>query len=80
MGGVRFLRRIVRSLRIKKRKGIHRKRVMIVGAGEAASLLIKEMKNNKHSIYEPVVAIDDDHKKHNTQINGVPIAGGREKL
>jgi len=53
---------------------------MIVGAGEAASLLIKEMKNNKHSIYEPVVAIDDDHKKHNTQINGVPIAGGREKL
>ncbi|MEN2775815.1 nucleoside-diphosphate sugar epimerase/dehydratase [Acetivibrio clariflavus] len=80
VGGLRFLRRIARSIKIKKKKGIHRKRVMIVGAGEAASLLIKEMKNNKRSIYEPVVAIDDDHKKHNTQINGVPIAGGRDKI
>ncbi|WP_412768199.1 polysaccharide biosynthesis protein [Acetivibrio thermocellus] len=42
--------------------------------------MIKETKNNKRSIYEPVVAIDDDPKKHNTQINGVPIIGGRDKI
>lgn len=53
---------------------------MIIGAGDAASLLIKEMKNNKRSTYEPIVAIDDDPKKHNTQINSVPIAGGRNKI
>jgi FlaA1/EpsC-like NDP-sugar epimerase len=53
---------------------------MIKGAGEASSLLIKEMKNNKRSIYEPIVAVDDDNKKHNSQINGVLVVGGREKI
>jgi len=53
---------------------------MIIGAGEAASILIKEMKKNKRSNFEPVVAIDDDPKKHNTQINGVPVIGGRDKI
>jgi len=24
--------------------------------------------------------LDDDPKKHNTQINGVPIIGGRDKI
>ena len=80
VGGARFINRIMRSLKIRKRKSTHKKRIMIIGAGDAASLLIKEIKNNKRSTYEPVVAIDDDSKKHNTQINGVPVVGGREKI
>lgn len=80
VGGVRFIGRITKSISIRTRKSIHKKRIMIIGAGEAASLLIKEMKNNKRSTYEPVVAIDDDHQKHHTHINGVPVIGGREKI
>lgn len=80
IGGTRFIVRITRSIKAKKRKNTHKKRIMIIGAGDTASLLIKETKNNKRSIYEPVVAIDDDPKKHNTQINGVPIIGGRDKI
>ena len=80
VGGVRFISRVIRSLKIRNKKFFHKKRIMIIGAGEAASLLIREMKNNKRSIYEPVVAVDDDHKKHNTQINGVLVVGGREKI
>jgi len=79
-GGARFLSRITKSITIRNRKSSHKKRVMIIGAGEAASLLIKEMKNNKRSVYEPVAAIDDDRKKHNTKINGVHVIGGREKI
>jgi len=80
VGGVRFVNRVIKSIKIRIRKSKHKKRVMIIGAGEAASLLIKEMKNNKRSIYEPVVVIDDDFKKHNTKINGVLVIGGREKI
>lgn len=53
---------------------------MIAGAGEAASILIKEMKNNQRSTFEPVVAVDDNPEKYKTQINGVPVIGGREKI
>jgi len=80
VGGVRYSSRVIRNLKIRNKKISYKKRIMIIGAGEAASLLIKEMKNNKRSIYEPVVAVDDDHKKHNTQINGVLVVGGRRKI
>ncbi|HOM02473.1 MAG TPA: nucleoside-diphosphate sugar epimerase/dehydratase [Acetivibrio sp.] len=80
VGGVRFIGRITKIIKIGKRKKTHKKRIMIIGAGEAASILIKEMKKNKRSNFEPVVAIDDDPKKHNTQINGVPVIGGRDKI
>jgi FlaA1/EpsC-like NDP-sugar epimerase len=80
VGSVRFIGRITKSIKIKTKKSTQKKRIMIIGAGDAASLLIKEMKNNKRSTYEPIVAIDDDPKKHNTQINSVPIAGGRNKI
>ena len=80
VGGIRLSNRITKHLRITNKKGYHKKRIMIIGAGEAASLLIKEMKNNKRSIYEPIVAVDDNPAKHNTQINGVLVVGGREKI
>jgi FlaA1/EpsC-like NDP-sugar epimerase len=80
VGGSRYSSRIIKNLKINKKKRIYRKRIMIIGAGEASSLLIKEMKNNKRSIYEPIVAVDDDNKKHNSRINGVLVVGGREKI
>jgi len=78
VGGVRISSSLTKNIGITKKKKSHKKRIMIIGAGEAASVLIKEMKNNKRSIYEPVVAIDDDPTKHDTQLNGVPVVGGRE--
>jgi len=46
IGGTRFIVRITRSIKAKKRKNTHKKRIMIIGAGDTASLLIKETKNN----------------------------------
>lgn len=80
IGSIRISIRIAKRIRIMNKKEYHKKRIMIVGAGEAASLLIKEMKNNKRSIYEPIVAVDDNPAKRNTQINGVSVVGGREKI
>ena len=78
------------SIRLASRKK-HRKssscdtdvnplRVMIVGAGEMGSMVIKDMKNAPQSKGIPVVAIDDDKKKRGTRIHGVKVAGGRESI
>ena len=52
-----------------------RKRVMIVGGGQAGTLLIKELKSSDKSKAEPVCIIDDDRAKIGKYINGVPIKG-----
>ncbi len=80
VGGIRLSTRLIKKVRVLNNQLQNKKRVMIVGAGEASSLLIKEFKNNKRSIFEPIIAIDDDSSKHKTQINGVPVIGGRDKI
>lgn len=79
IGGTRISCRILKKFKIMEFKS-HKKRVMVIGAGEAASILIKEMKNIPHCIYHPVIAIDDDKAKNNTQINGVNVVWGRDQI
>ena len=83
--GTRFSYRLFRKVfrisnyyseRLKLRKPKQaRKRVMIVGAGEAASIIIKDLNKNPYSDKHIVIAIDDDKKKQYASINGVAIKG-----
>lgn len=77
---VRFMRRLKRKRAVSRGQNSETKRVMIVGAGEMGSMVIKDMKNAPQSQGIPVVAIDDDRKKRGTRIHGVKIAGGRESI
>jgi FlaA1/EpsC-like NDP-sugar epimerase len=54
-----------------------RRRVVLVGAGEAASLLIREMQKTE---FAPVACVDDDLFKHNAKIHGVPVVGTIDDL
>ncbi len=77
----RFGGRIFRTYhyRLKNRKENAKKtRVMIVGAGDTGSALIRSMR--KDALMYPVVAIDDDETKHGMIISEVPIVGGRDKI
>ena len=56
------------------------KRTLIVGAGEAATLVIKEMKNNKKSEYNPVALIDDSEYKKGQSVQGVKVVGDRNDI
>lgn len=56
------------------------KRVMIVGAGTAANIIILEMKRHPEMRYKPVVLIDDSNFKQGKIISGVKVEGGREKI
>ena len=38
VGGARFINRLTKNLRVKNRKNMNKKRIMIIGAGDAASL------------------------------------------
>jgi len=57
-----------------------KKRVMIIGAGEAAAMVIKEMKSSHESKYIPVAVIDDDDRKKGNSIMGVKVLGNREGI
>lgn len=56
------------------------KKVMVIGAGSAGSLIIKEMNNHPEMKYKPVVMIDDSKFKAGTTLAGVEVIGGREKI
>lgn len=54
--------------------------VMLIGVGEAGSIILQEFKNSKFVEKEIVCVIDDDPKKWGTFIHGVPVVGGRRKI
>jgi FlaA1/EpsC-like NDP-sugar epimerase len=56
------------------------KRVMVIGAGSAGALVIKEMKFNKQMKYNPIAVIDDSLYKKGTVLHGVKVLGGRNKI
>ena len=58
----------------------NKKRVLLVGAGEAASIIIKDFNKNLNSKKEIVVVVDDDKNKLNARINGVRIKGDVEAI
>ncbi|MFY9279438.1 MAG: hypothetical protein WAO47_07645, partial [Caldicoprobacterales bacterium] len=60
--GIRLSFRILRRLRIVCLGNDVKeyKKVMIIGAGEAGAMVIKELKNHPEMGLKPVAAIDDD--------------------
>jgi len=76
----RLIRRMKRKNQMSKQNTEEFNRVMIIGAGEMGSMVIKDMKTAPESKGIPVVAIDDNKAKRGTRIHGVKVAGGRESI
>lgn len=55
-------------------------RIMIIGAGDAGNMIIRELKNSMSVRYKPVVIVDDDEKKNNSTLLGVPIKNGMNRI
>jgi UDP-GlcNAc:undecaprenyl-phosphate/decaprenyl-phosphate GlcNAc-1-phosphate transferase len=56
------------------------RRVLVVGAGDAGELAVREMINNKSLQLMPVGFVDDDPQKHRASIHGVRVLGSRSQL
>ena len=76
----RFSYRFLRSLRQKGRKKERLTNIMIIGAGEAANLIIKDIINSRYTHMQIRCLIDDDVNKHGKFIQGIKIIGGRDKI
>jgi len=79
--GLRFLFRFLLFLWARlRRKGETGGRVMIIGAGEAGRMILRDLKTSDKVNDVPVCVIDDNPNKWNRPIEGVPIVGGRETI
>jgi FlaA1/EpsC-like NDP-sugar epimerase len=77
LAGTRLASRIlVESVR---RDSSRSKRVILVGAGFAAQMVIRELAR-PNSGYVAVGCVDDDASKFNIRINGVPVLGAVDDL
>ena len=67
-----------------KRRGVERKsereNTLIVGAGDAGSLVLNEIGEDKSTKYEVVGFVDDSNDKVGTNINGIKVYGPTAKI
>jgi FlaA1/EpsC-like NDP-sugar epimerase len=76
VGGIRFSFRILAENRASSRsESARNRRILVVGAGSAGSLVVKEMQKNPLGGLYPVCFVDDDPSKQKNEIHGVPVAG-----
>ena len=53
---------------------------MVIGAGEAGALVLREFRGSRFSRNKVVCVVDDDPLKKGRQLMGVPIVGGRDAI
>jgi FlaA1/EpsC-like NDP-sugar epimerase len=56
------------------------RRVVVVGAGDAGALVVREMRRNPQLHMLPVAFVDDDPEKQGKEIHGAPVAGPLTEL
>ena len=78
-GGGSNPRKISRRL-IAGRSNGGARRALIVGAGDAGEMMVREMMRSSRMDYAPVALVDDDPVKHGSSIHGIPVLGGREAI
>ena len=54
--------------------------VMIIGAGETARLLLRQLESDVHSALHPVCVLDTRNREAGRLFNGLPVIGGLEQL
>lgn len=76
----RFSYRFFRSLKHKQQNKNNSISVMVIGAGEAANVIIKEIVNSNFSTMVIRCIIDDDSGKWGRFIQGIKVVGGRDRI
>lgn len=74
IGGSRFIWRIYRDNYLKPT--VNKKRTLIVGAGSAGTMVVRQLLSNPEAELLPVAFIDDNQKKQKLDIFGIPVIGG----
>lgn len=78
VGGLRFIFRLLAENKTNtnlSRFVPNARKLLIVGAGDAGALVVREMQKNPQINLIPVGYLDDAREKQNNQIYGVPVVG-----
>ena len=79
--GIRFSYRFVLLERAKRKKANAKLiRVMLVGAGDAGEMILREIQRMKEETMQVCCIIDDNPNKWGRYIENVPIVGGRNEI
>ena len=78
--GVRLLARTIIERPAARSIVARGKEVLIVGAGDAAQLILREMLRNPSLGYTPIGLVDDDPRKKNLRLHGVRVLGTTDEL
>lgn len=79
-GLLRMLYRAIRRSKADTTPTIRKKRTMLIGGGQAGSMLLREFRYSTHSENRVVCVIDDDRSKQGNFIDGVKIVGGKDMI
>ncbi|HDR7703273.1 MULTISPECIES: polysaccharide biosynthesis protein [Bacillus] len=73
IGGSRFVWRMFRDTYIAKAND--KKRTLIIGAGSAGTMVVRQLQHNKEADLYPIAFVDDDRNKQKLEIYNVPVVG-----
>jgi len=77
--GIRFSYRFILLLRKVNNKKSHH-RIMVIGAGSAGQMLIRDIQRSGEVDGAVVCIIDDNKNKWGRLIDNIPVVGGRESI
>ncbi|WP_046174504.1 polysaccharide biosynthesis protein [Domibacillus indicus] len=78
MGSFRFSSRIIGEMELIKSS--RKKKTLIVGAGSAGIMTARQLVKDRQTDLIPTVFVDDDLRKYQLQMLGIPIAGTTNEL
>ena len=74
IGGSRFVWRIYRDRYINNGKQTQ-KRTLVVGAGSAGAMIVRQLRNEHNLDLNPVAFVDDDLSKQKMELYSLPVVG-----
>ncbi|QDQ08715.1 polysaccharide biosynthesis protein [Bacillus sp. BD59S] len=78
IGGSRFVWRMFRDTYITK--AADKKRTLIIGAGSAGTMVVRQLQHNKEADLYPIAFVDDDKNKQKLEIYNVPVVGTTDHI
>lgn len=78
IGGSRMSWRVYKdTYMVNKKDG---KRTLIVGAGSAGTMVVRQLKQDKETTLKPIGFLDDNFTKHGLEIMELPVLGGTKDI
>ncbi len=73
--GIRTLWHLASQSATARNSSDRPRRILVVGAGNAGEMLVREMLKSHTTRYDPVAFVDDDARKMGQRIHGIPVVG-----